>query len=129
MKIIEPVVVAPLRREWQSIKAEITKLEERRGRARMPAEQNRLLAEARNLYSDFRTNLGRYRVLDPACGSGNFLALALRALKDFDLAVLDDGAAIGLPRDDFRVGPQPIRSVEERWNIEKGKIRGTREYS
>ncbi len=39
MKIIEPVVVAPLRREWERIKAEIREIEERRARARTPAEK------------------------------------------------------------------------------------------
>jgi type II restriction/modification system DNA methylase subunit YeeA len=51
-------------------------------------------------------------VLDPACGSGNFLALSLRALKDFDLAVLDDARAMGLPLDDFRVGPEAVLGIE-----------------
>jgi type I restriction-modification system DNA methylase subunit len=76
MKIIEPVVVAPLRREWERTKAEIREAEERRARACTPAEQSRLLAKARGLYAEFRARLGRYRVLDPACGSGNFLALS-----------------------------------------------------
>jgi hypothetical protein len=98
MKIIEPVVVAPLRLEWERIKAEIRKAEERRARARTPAERTRLLANARGLYAEFRTSLGRYRVLDPACGSGNFLALSLRALKDFDLSITEDAAAASLAR-------------------------------
>jgi len=51
-------------------------------------------------------------VLDPACGSGNFLALSLHALKDFDLAVLDDAGAMGLPLDDFRVGPEAVMGIE-----------------
>src|SRR6266851_5717433 len=108
MKIIEPVVVTPLRREWEQTKAEIREIEERRARARTPAEKTKLLAKARGLYADFRTSLGRYRVLDPACGSGNFLALSLRALKDFDLAVLDDAVAMGLPPDNFRIGPEAM---------------------
>jgi restriction-modification enzyme MmeI-like protein len=115
MKIIEPVVVAPLRRKWERTKAEIREVEERRARARTPAEKSNLLDKARGLYGDFRTNLGRYRVLDPACGSGNFLALSLRALKDFDLAVLDDAAAMGLPLDDPRVprvGPEAVMGIE-----------------
>jgi hypothetical protein len=112
MKIIEPVVVAPLRREWERTKADIREIEERRLRARSSAEQRKLLAKARGLYADFRTSLGRYRVLDPACGSGNFLALSLRALKDLDLAVLDEAAAIGLPRDNFRVGPEAVMGIE-----------------
>jgi hypothetical protein len=99
MKIIEPVVVAPLRREWERVKAEIRETEERRARARTLAEKSKLLAKGRGLYADFRTSVGRYRVLDPACGSGNFLALSLRALKDFDLSVQDDAAAMGLPLD------------------------------
>jgi hypothetical protein len=111
MKIIEPVVVAPLRQEWERTKAEIREADERRGRARTLAEKGKLLARARRLYTDFRTSLGRYRVLDPACGSGNFLALSLRALKDFDMAVLD-AAAMGLPPDDFRVGPEAVLGIE-----------------
>ena len=85
MKIIEPVVVAPLRREWDRVKAEIRETEERRLRARSPAMSEKLIGEARGLYADFRIRLGRYRVLDPACGSGIFSRLSLRALKDFDL--------------------------------------------
>jgi type II restriction/modification system DNA methylase subunit YeeA len=112
MKIIEPVVVAPLRLEWERTKAEIREAEERRARTQGPAEKSRLLAKARGLYADFRTSLGRYRVLDPACGSGNFLALSLRALKDFDLAVMDDAATMGLPPDDFRVGPEAMMGIE-----------------
>ena len=112
MKIIEPVVVAPLRREWERTKAEIRESEERRARARTPAEKSRLSAKARGLYDDFRKSLGRYRVLDPACGSGDFLALSLRVLKDFDLSVTEDAAAMGLPIDNPRVGPEAMMGIE-----------------
>ncbi len=112
MKIIEPVVVAPLCREWERIKAEIREVDAHRARARTPAEKDRLLAKGRGLYADFRARLGHYRVLDPACGSGNFLALSLRALKDFDLAVTEDAAALGLPIDPPRVGPEAVLGIE-----------------
>jgi hypothetical protein len=62
----------PLRGEWDRTKAEIREIEERRARARTLAEKSKLLAKARGLYGNFRAKLGRYRVLDPACGSGNF---------------------------------------------------------
>jgi type II restriction/modification system DNA methylase subunit YeeA len=112
MKIIEPVVVAPLRREWEQTKTEIREIEGQRAREHTPARKNKLLAKARELYSDFRTSLGRYRVLDPACGSGNFLALSLRALKDFDLSVAEDAAGMGLPLDPPRVGPEAVLGIE-----------------
>jgi hypothetical protein len=54
MKIIEPVVVAPLRQEWERIKAEIKQIEADRARARTLAEKGKLLAKARHLYGDFR---------------------------------------------------------------------------
>src|SRR5206468_11379026 len=101
-----------LRREWERLKTEIRALDERRVRATSPAEKDKLLQQARGFYGDFRASLGRYRVLDPACGSGNFLALSLRVLKDFDLAVLDDARAMGLPSDDFRVSPDAVLGIE-----------------
>src|SRR5713226_2482631 len=112
MKIIEPVVMAPLRREWEGIKAEMRNSEEKRLRARSSAEKNRVVTEARQLYGEFRGRLGAFRVLDPACGSGNFLALALRALKDFDLVVMKDAAALELPPDKQRVGPEAVLGIE-----------------
>jgi type II restriction/modification system DNA methylase subunit YeeA len=112
MKIIEPVVAAPLRREWEQVKAQIRQLDERRARATAAVQREKLLADARGLYADFRARLGRYRVLDPACGSGNFLALSLRVLKDLDLAVLDDAKAMRLPIDNFRVGPEAVLGIE-----------------
>jgi type II restriction/modification system DNA methylase subunit YeeA len=36
----------------------------------------------------------------------------LRALKDFDLAVLDDAQAMGLPPNNVRVGPQAVLGIE-----------------
>lgn len=38
---------------------------------------------------DLRTELTRFRVLDPACGSGNFLYVAYRALGEVESALLE----------------------------------------
>jgi len=112
MKIIEPVVMRPLRTEWEGIKEKVRGLMERRVKARSPAEKTKLLNEARDAHRVFRMRLGAFRVLDPACGSGNFLALALSALKDFDLAVLNEASALELPPDDQRVGPDAVLGIE-----------------
>ncbi|MCP5061482.1 MAG: class I SAM-dependent DNA methyltransferase [Ignavibacteriae bacterium] len=37
---------------------------------------------------DLREELGNLKILDPACGSGNFLYLALRELKNLELEIL-----------------------------------------
>ncbi len=112
MKIIEPVVLRLLRVEWEAIKAELRELSAHKAGAKSERERTRLVQTARDLYGGFRQRLGKFRVLDPACGSGNFLALALGVLKDFDLAVIREAAEWELPPDDQRVGPQTVLGIE-----------------
>lgn len=100
MKLVEPVVLRPLRAEWEAAKAKISDRRAARDRAGTGAAKTRAENEARGLYVAFRERLGQFRVLDPACGSGNFLYLALRHLKDFDAEVLDEAGKLGLPVDD-----------------------------
>jgi hypothetical protein len=111
MKIVEPVVLAPLRREWEAVKAEIRKHQQTKAKAK-GAQRTRAENAARDAYMKFRERLGKFRVLDPACGSGNFLYLALSHLKDFDLAVMKDAEAMGLPLDNQRVTPEAVLGIE-----------------
>lgn len=112
MKIIEPVVLRPLAAEWEAVK--VTVVEHRRKRDAATTDKAREKAEraARDAYGAFRARLGAFRVLDPACGSGNFLYLSLQHLKDFDLKVLREAATLGLPLDDQRVGPEAVLGIE-----------------
>jgi type II restriction/modification system DNA methylase subunit YeeA len=112
MKILEPVVLRPLRREWELVKAEVATAREKKVTARSDAARTRAEQRARDLYLAFRQRLGSFRVLDPACGSGNFLYLSLLHLKDFDLAVMDEARTLGLPLDGERVTPEAVRGIE-----------------
>ena len=82
MLVVDPVVMAPLRAEWEEVRQEVGNLlvEEDRDTARV-----RLAA--------FQQRLFEVEVLDPACGSGNFLYLALRSLLDLEKQVIDFAAA------------------------------------
>ena len=82
MLVVEPVVMAPLRREWETVQREVGNLliEDDRDRARVRLEA-------------FRQRLFEVTVLDPACGSGNFLYLALRSLLNLEKEVIDFDAA------------------------------------
>ena len=51
-------------------------------------------------------------MLDPACGSGNFLYLGLRALKDIEHRVNVEAEALGLPRAFPAVGPEAVLGIE-----------------
>lgn len=100
MKIIEPVVLRPLAAEWTAVKEAI-------GRAKQVKRKD-------ELYLAFRERLGAFRVLDPACGSGNFLYLALRHLKDFDKLVEQEGKALGATADPKgqRITPKTVLGIE-----------------
>jgi len=80
MLIVEPVLMEPLRREWDAIREEATKLIER-GAGRKGKNVQRDLSK---LLGDFVARIASVRVLDPACGSGNFLYVALKLLLDLE---------------------------------------------
>ncbi len=84
MLVIDPVVMEPLRREWDATRHEVGEL---------LADGDDAAAHARLLV--FQQRLASVTVLDPACGSGNFLYLALRSLLDLEQQAIDFGAAQG----------------------------------
>ncbi len=112
MKIVEPVVLRPLRLEWETVKEQVKKHRAAKAAAKTDAERTRHENAARRAYLDFRERLGKFRVLDPACGSGNFLYLSLLHLKGLDLAVFNEATAMGLPADNQRIGPDAMMGIE-----------------
>jgi hypothetical protein len=115
MKIIEPVVVRPLLAEWDICRVEIAaamgRAEAAHG-ARKAGQAKRAKAQAETLLRGFLDRLRAFRVLDPACGSGNFLYLALLALKDIELLAMQQAEALGLQREFPQVGPEAVQGIE-----------------
>jgi type II restriction/modification system DNA methylase subunit YeeA len=56
--------------------------------------------------------LADFRILDPACGSGNFLYIALRELKDLEHRAQVEAEALGLPRRFPSIGPEVVKGIE-----------------
>lgn len=73
---------------------------------------DKLIGEAGTIHQAFIERLVDFRVLDPACGSGNFLYVALRALKDIEHRANLDAEALGLSRGFPRVGPECALGIE-----------------
>lgn len=120
MMIVQPVIIDPLEAEWADALARMTALIDsapKRTVERLltPAEKRKaekLRDEAAAIHSAFIERLVNFRVLDPACGSGNFLYVALRALKDIEHRANLDAEALGLPRGFPRVGPECVLGIE-----------------
>ena len=81
MRIVEPVVVRPWLAEWETAKADINAALERADAARSPGARTRQRSQVDRLPRTFLERLRGFVVLDPACGSGNFLYLALHVLN------------------------------------------------
>ena len=111
-QIIEPVVIRPWLAEWGTTKALVETSLRRQATARSTAAQTRHRREAERLLADFLKRLRAFTVLDPACGSGNFLYLALQALKDLEHLVQLDAEALGLPRAFPETGPANVKGIE-----------------
>lgn len=112
MLIVNPVIVEPLTREWEAKRAEISKKIEQSQTARSPAARTRAFNEANALKIAFIERLKNFRVLDPACGSGNFLYLALKELKNIEHRVNIECEQMGLERGFPIVGPECVKGIE-----------------
>ena len=112
MLLVEPVVVRPWLAEWTAEKAAVAAELERAETAKSPASRTKRRNEADRRYRTFLNRLRAFTVLDPACGSGNFLYLALQALKDLEHRVQFEAEALGFQRAFPEVGPANVKGIE-----------------
>jgi len=70
------------------------------------------IAQGRAAFNAFLARLRAFRVLDPACGSGNFLYLALVELKNIERRVAIEGELFGFPPSFPAIGPEALFGIE-----------------
>ena len=123
MMIVEPVILRPLREEWAAIKKQIEPIAEKASQtaptSQSPGDRRsadntvrRIRAPAIAVRDKFLDRLASLRILDPACGSGNFLYLALQAVKDLENRVVLECEAMGLEPRALSVGPEIVHGIE-----------------
>jgi type II restriction/modification system DNA methylase subunit YeeA len=120
MMIVNPVIVEPLLAEWVEVKAKIADLLDNAPKASKTkllkgselTASTKAIAAAEKLHQTFLGKLKAFRVLDPACGSGNFLYLSLLELKNIEHRVNLEAEAMGLPRGFPSIGPEAVLGIE-----------------
>lgn len=111
LRIVEPVLMAPLRRRWDAVRDQAEALIARR-EAASGAARTRQQQALQQLLTGFASEIAAVRVLDPACGSGNFLYVALKQLLDLEKEVILFAATSGLPMFFPQIGPEQLHGIE-----------------
>jgi hypothetical protein len=105
-RLVIPTIVEPLRQDWADVQAAALTLD-RAGKT----------ADAIAVLTDFRRRLCSIEVLDPACGSGNFLYVALEHLKRLEAEINDALESLGetqqaLHETGLTVDPHQLKGIE-----------------
>ncbi|MDO8943228.1 MAG: hypothetical protein Q7U75_08575 [Desulfobacterales bacterium] len=119
MTLVEPVVMAPLRREWDALRPEVEAALEK-SQARSTSGERRYTdatakkhrKQANDLVLRFLGRLTEVKILDPACGSGNFLYVSLQMLKNFEKEVIRWAQDRGLDAPLPLVHPRQLYGIE-----------------
>jgi hypothetical protein len=123
MMIVEPVILRPLRVEWEAVRIEIEKIAEeanalqqtqfsKAGARSFDKQITTVRAKAEAMRDQFIERLRKITILDPACGSGNFLYLALQGVKDIELKANLECEALGLAPRVPVIGPEIVHGIE-----------------
>ena len=111
-RVVDPVVIAPLRREFEDMKARVAALLEKGASPITTKGRVKTQSKPVKEFQSFLERLRAVQVLDPACGSGNFLYVALRSLKDLEReAILWGSQTFGVTKFP-QVGPQNVLGIE-----------------
>ena len=113
MLVVEPVILRPLRREWDGVRAQVEEQIERRRKAKTAATKKRADETIAELLDGYVARLSAVRILDPACGSGNFLYVAIQKLLDLEKEVITFAASSEIALGLFpKVRPTQLYGIE-----------------
>ncbi|MBN1453939.1 MAG: class I SAM-dependent DNA methyltransferase [Anaerolineales bacterium] len=109
--IVEPVLMAPLRREWEELQVECRRLKTEAD-ASSGKKRASVIEKIGAKLRAFADKIAALKVLDPACGSGNFLYVALRLLLDLQNEVINFSDELGAGRFFVTVTPAQLYGIE-----------------
>ena len=102
------MIIRPLLAEWATHRDHIRKLLDKSKK-----QGDKAYKDANSEFHQFLERLKNYRVLDAACGSGNFLYVALKTLKDIERRVNTEAEQLGLQRQvAIECGPNNVLGIE-----------------
>jgi SAM-dependent methyltransferase len=105
-RLVKQVVLAPLQEDWRGVQVEVqSALDKGEG-----SDLARL--KARTLVERFLAGLQQQRVLDPACGTGNFLYVSMELMKRLEAEVVETLVALGGVAPLIGISPEQFLGLE-----------------
>ena len=120
-RLVRPTIEDPLRTDWDVVRVEVAQLRVEEEKAKSAAVKKKKRTEAVGRVRAFHRKLCGLRVLDPACGSGNFLYVALHLFQQIESEIWNLLEALGEAQDvlrleGLRVTPAQFLGIEKkRW--------------
>jgi hypothetical protein len=127
-RLVKPTIEEPLRADWDVVRAEVRQLVEASEEAKTEKTRKAKIKEALDVTHAFQAKLCSTQVLDPACGSGNFLYVALDVFKRLEAEVLSMLESLGekqtlLHMETIRITPAQFHGIEvKRWAKEIAEL-------
>jgi len=100
-RLVEVTVMAPLREDWAAVQTKVLS-------AKDAGDDERAIA----LVRDFHHRLCETTILDPACGTGNFLYVSLELMKKLEGEVLQNLIALGDSQAGLSLAGEGLRGRE-----------------
>ena len=110
--IVEPVLMQPLRYEWDTVQLEAAPIRERYDKARTGKAKANASRQLLDLRERILQRIRATTVLDPACGSGNFLYVSLQLLMDLEKEIIQHPLWAGLQLPAPEVHPRQMYGIE-----------------
>ncbi len=110
--IVEPVLMQPLRYQWDTVQLEAAPIRERYDNARTGRAKTNATNQLLELRERILKRIRETTVLDPACGSGNFLYVSLQMLMDLEKVVIQHPLWAGLQMATREVHPRQMYGIE-----------------
>ncbi len=110
--IVEPVLMQPLRYAWDTVQLEAAPIRERYDSAGTGRAKTNTRNQLLKLRDGILKRVRETTVLDPACGSGNFLYIALQSLMDLEKEVIHHPLWAGLQMATREVHPRQMYGIE-----------------
>ena len=110
-RLVNWVVIDPLRDDWRGVLVEVQH-ELSQGEGGSEEAQHKARQNAAKRIEEFLTKLQKLRVLDPACGTGNFLYVSMELIKRLEAEAHEALLGLGGQPQLLEVSPEHFLGLE-----------------